>query len=76
MEQEEAGSGEVAHGSGSECAAADNIATQPQGGHGAGQSVSLSWGQGRLQRDGYNVRGYFMAETKEALLAGQRDVAS
>jgi iron complex outermembrane receptor protein len=51
-------------------------ATQPQGGHGAGQSVSLSWGQGRLQRDGYNVRGYFMAETKEALLAGQRDVAS
>ena len=32
MEHEEAGSGEVAHGSGSECAAADNIATQPQGG--------------------------------------------
>lgn len=51
-------------------------ATLPQGGHGAGQSVSLSWGQGRLQRDGYNVRGYFMAETKEALLAGQRDVSS
>ena len=51
-------------------------ATQPQGGHGAGQSMSLSWGQGRLQRDGYNVRGYFMAETKQALLAGHRDVAS
>lgn len=51
-------------------------AIQPQGGHGAGQSVSLSWGQGRLQRDGYNVRGYFMAETQQALLAGQRDVSS
>jgi hypothetical protein len=32
MEHDEAGSGEVAHGSGSECAPEDNIATQPQGG--------------------------------------------
>jgi hypothetical protein len=30
--EHEAGSREVAHGSGSECAPEDNIATQPQGG--------------------------------------------
>lgn len=50
--------------------------TLPQGGHGQGETVSLSWGKGRLQRDGYNVRAYFNAEKRGALLAKQREVSS
>lgn len=51
-------------------------ATVPQGGHGGSQNLSLSWGQGQLKRDGYNLRAYLMAESRQALLAGQRDVSS
>ncbi|WP_158271591.1 TonB-dependent siderophore receptor [Limnohabitans sp. 2KL-1] len=50
--------------------------TLPQGGHGLNQSVNLSWGKGRLQRDGYNLRAYFVAETTEAVLAKHREVSS
>lgn len=48
----------------------------PQGGHAQSQSVNLSWGTGRLQRDGYNLRGYFTAQSTEALLAKHREVSS
>ena len=50
--------------------------TLPQGGHGRGETVSLSWGKGQSQRDGYSVRAYFTAEKKEALLAKHREVSS
>jgi iron complex outermembrane receptor protein len=48
----------------------------PQGGHGQSQSVNLSWGKGRLQRDGYNLRAYLTAEKSEPLLANHREVSS
>ena len=55
------------------------IATEvslPQGGHGQGQGMNLSWGKGRLQRDGYSLRAYFTAQKTQALLAKDREVSS
>lgn len=55
------------------------IATEvsyPQGGHGQSQDMRLSWGKGRLQRDGYSVRAYFTAQKTQALLAKDREVSS
>ncbi len=50
--------------------------TLPQGGHGQSKGLTLSWGNGRLHRDGYSLRAYFMAQKSEAVLAGHREVSS
>lgn len=36
----------------------------------------MSWGHGRLQRDGYSLRAHFMAQKTEAVLAKDREVSS
>lgn len=51
-------------------------ASFPQGGHGQAQGLQLSWGSGRLQRDGYSLRAHFMARKTEAVLAKHREVSS
>jgi iron complex outermembrane receptor protein len=48
----------------------------PQDGHGQSKGVNLSWGNGRLQRDGYSLRAHFMAQKTEAVLAKHREVSS
>ncbi len=51
-------------------------ATVPQDGHGHSKGVNLSWGKGRLQRDGYSLRAHFTAQKTEAVLAKHREVSS
>jgi iron complex outermembrane receptor protein len=51
-------------------------ATWPQGGHGQGKGVNLSWGNGRLPRDGYSLRAHFTAQQTQAVLAKDREVSS
>lgn len=46
--------------------------TAPQGGVAKGNQFSLSWGQGRTQRDGYSLQAYFTAQHQKALFAGDR----
>lgn len=48
----------------------------PQDGHGQSKGVNVSWGNGRLQRDGYSLRAHFMAQKTEAVLAKHREVSS
>lgn len=48
----------------------------PQDGHGQSKGVNLSWGHGRLERDGYSLRAHFMAQKTEAVLAKHREVSS
>lgn len=50
--------------------------TAPQGGVAQGKQFSLSWGKGKIQRDGYNLQVHFTAQHQAALLAGDRDIAS
>ncbi len=51
-------------------------ASFPYGGHGQAQGLQLSWGNGRLQRDGYSLRAHFMTQKTEAVLAKHREVSS
>lgn len=41
----------------------------PQGGAGRANGFNLSWGQGRLERDGYSMRAYFSATQQDMLQA-------
>lgn len=50
--------------------------SRPEGGKGSSQGMTLSWGKGRLQRDGFSLRTYLTTESKEKLLADQRESAS
>lgn len=51
-------------------------AVLPQGGHGQSKGLNMSWGNGRLQRDGYSLRGYLTVQKTQAVLAKHRDVSS
>lgn len=50
--------------------------TLSDGGRGQGQGLSLSWGAGRLHRDGYSLRAHFSAQKTMALYAKDREVSS
>ncbi len=49
--------------------------TAPQGGVAKGDQFSLSWGQGKTQRDGYSLQAYFTAQHQKALFAGDRSAS-
>jgi iron complex outermembrane receptor protein len=49
--------------------------TAPQGGVAKGNQFSLSWGQGKTQRDGYSLQAYFTAQHQKALFAGDRSAS-
>lgn len=46
---------------------------RPDQGKAQGRTANLSWGAGRLERDGYGVRAYFTAQKQDMLMAGDRE---
>jgi iron complex outermembrane receptor protein len=49
--------------------------TSPRGSVANGQQLSLSWGRGKTEQDGYSLQAHFNAERQGALLAGDRRVS-
>ena len=47
----------------------------PRGGVASGRQMSLSWGQGRTERDGYSLQAHFTAQHQRALYAGDRSAS-
>ena len=48
---------------------------RPDQGKAQGRIASLSWGNGRLERDGYSLRTYVTAQQQDMLMAGDREAS-